>query len=105
MKSQKLAFWDFLFIKFLNFFKIILYIIYVNLFLYKIYFFYFMRNIIEQFNASTISIDLQEFADALMQGYNDNNRKLYTKEQQNEILGYLKLVLSRENFEKLLNLM
>ena len=35
-----------------------------------------MRNIIEQFNASTISIDLQEFADALMQGYNDNNRKL-----------------------------
>ena len=63
-----------------------------------------MRNIIEQFNASTISIDLQEFADALMQGYNDNNRKLYTKEQQNEILGYLKLVLSRENFEKLLNL-
>lgn len=64
-----------------------------------------MRNIIEQFNASTISIDLQEFADALMQGYNDNNRKLYTKEQQNEILGYLKLVLSRENFEKLLNLM
>ena len=75
------------------------------LFLYKIYFFYFMRNIIEQFNASTISIDLQEFADALMQGYNDNNRKLYTKEQQNEILGYLKLVLSRENFEKLLNLM
>ena len=49
-----------------------------------------MRNIIEQFNASTISIDLQEFADALMQGYNDNNRKLYTKEQQNEILGYLK---------------
>ena len=64
-----------------------------------------MRNIIEQFNASTISIDLQEFADALMQSYNDNNRKLYTKEQQNEILGYLKLVLSRENFEKLLNLM
>ena len=64
-----------------------------------------MRNIIEQFNANTISIDLQEFADALMQGYNDNNRKLYTKEQQNEILGYLKLVLSRENFEKLLNLM
>lgn len=64
-----------------------------------------MRNIIEQFNASTISIDLQEFADTLMQGYNDNNRKLYTKEQQNEILGYLKLVLSRENFEKLLNLM
>ena len=64
-----------------------------------------MRNSIEQFNASTISIDLQEFADALMQGYNDNNRKLYTKEQQNEILGYLKLVLSRENFEKLLNLM
>ena len=64
-----------------------------------------MRNIIEQFNTSTISIDLQEFADALMQGYNDNNRKLYTKEQQNEILGYLKLVLSRENFEKLLNLM
>ena len=64
-----------------------------------------MRNIIEQFNASTISIDLKEFADALMQGYNDNNRKLYTKEQQNEILGYLKLVLSRENFEKLLNLM
>ena len=64
-----------------------------------------MINIIEQFNASTISIDLQEFADALMQGYNDNNRKLYTKEQQNEILGYLKLVLSRENFEKLLNLM
>ncbi len=64
-----------------------------------------MRNIIEQFNASTISIDLQEFADALMQGYNDNNRKLYTKEQQNEILGYLKLVLSRENFEKLINLM
>lgn len=64
-----------------------------------------MRNIIEQFNANTISIDLQEFADALMQGYNDNNRKLYTKEQQNEILGYLKLVLSRENFEKLINLM
>ena len=64
-----------------------------------------MRNIIEQFNVSTVSIDLQEFADALMQGYNDNNRKLYTKEQQNEILGYLKLVLSRENFEKLLNLM
>ena len=64
-----------------------------------------MRNIIEQFNASTISIDLQEFADALMQGYNDNNRKLYTKEQQNEILGYLKLVLSRENFEIFLNFM
>lgn len=64
-----------------------------------------MRNIIEQFNANTVSIDLQEFADALMQGYNDNNRKLYTKEQQNEILGYLKLVLSRENFEKLINLM
>lgn len=64
-----------------------------------------MKNIIEQFNANTISIDLQEFADTLMQGYNDNNRKLYTKEQQNEILGYLKLALSRENFEKLLNLM
>ena len=64
-----------------------------------------MRNIVEQFNANTISIDLQEFADTLMQGYNDNNRKLYTKEQQNEILGYLKLVLSRENFEKLINLM
>lgn len=64
-----------------------------------------MKNIIEQFNTNTISIDLQEFADTLMQGYNDNNRKLYTKEQQNEILAYLKLVLSRENFEKLLNLM
>ena len=60
-----------------------------------------MKNIIEQFNTNTISIDLQEFADTLMQGYNDNNRKLYTKEQQNEILAYLKLVLSRENFEKL----
>ena len=54
-----------------------------------------MKNIIEQFNTNTISIDLQEFADTLMQGYNDNNRKLYTKEQQNEILAYLKLVLSR----------
>ena len=64
-----------------------------------------MKNIIEQFNTNTISIDLQEFADTLMQGYNDNNRKLYTKEQQNEILAYLKLVLYRENFEKLLNLM
>ena len=64
-----------------------------------------MKNIIEQFNTNTISIDLKEFADTLMQGYNDNNRKLYTKEQQNEILAYLKLVLSRENFEKLLNLM
>ena len=64
-----------------------------------------MKNIIEQFNTNTISIDLQEFEDTLMQGYNDNNRKLYTKEQQNEILAYLKLVLSRENFEKLLNLM
>ena len=64
-----------------------------------------MKNIIEQFNTNTISIDLQEFADTLMQGYNDNNIKLYTKEQQNEILAYLKLVLSRENFEKLLNLM
>ena len=64
-----------------------------------------MKNIIEQFNTNTISIDLQEFANTLMQGYNDNNRKLYTKEQQNEILAYLKLVLSRENFEKLLNLM
>ena len=64
-----------------------------------------MKNIIEQFNTNTISIDLQEFADTLLQGYNDNNRKLYTKEQQNEILAYLKLVLSRENFEKLLNLM
>ena len=64
-----------------------------------------MKNIIEQFNTNTISIDLQEFADTLMQGYNDNNRKLYTKEQQNEILAYLKLVLSRENFEKLLNIM
>ena len=34
-----------------------------------------MKNIIEQFNTNTISIDLQEFADTLMQGYNDNNRK------------------------------